>query len=183
MRAGRSCKCPPVPGSDMPTRIDGPSPLGKMWWKVMAGSYTIMLFLSEKGADLGVQYREFITPLTLSAYGGHLEVVRYLVEQGYDDKNRGLSDDNKYGDWALVQAARGGHLEVVRFLVDEGFEPIGHGPTAPPVRPHSPPDLPAPRAPPRTAHPSGTAGRRRRRAIMPPFPLRSGARNERQTRP
>lgn len=74
---------------------------------------------SEKGADLGSSGG---SALTWAAYGGHLEVVRYLVGEGYDDKWPGTSTDDYYGDRALAQAARGGHLEVVRFLVEEGFE-------------------------------------------------------------
>ncbi len=52
------------------------------------------------------------TPLMLAAYEGHLETVRFFIENKFDD---GLSI-------ALIWAAVRGHLEVARFLLDNGAE-------------------------------------------------------------
>ena len=43
---------------------------------------------------------------------GHLEVVRYLVEQG--------ANIHANNDYAIRWASENGHLEVVRYLVEKG---------------------------------------------------------------
>ena len=66
----------------------------------------------------------FITPdihtnndlaLLLATEEGHLEVVKFLVENGAN-----IHADN-YG--ALRVASQNGHLEVVKFLVERGADP------------------------------------------------------------
>ena len=52
-----------------------------------------------------------------AAYGGSLEVVRFLIEKGADINAR---DDR--GETALHSAARGGSLKAVRFLVEKGAD-------------------------------------------------------------
>ena len=73
------------------------------------------------------------TALMKAAGQGHIEVVRFLVEQGAD-----LNIRNSQGQNALMFAAAGGHLAMVIFLLDSGGytserrDPIGysynHGP-------------------------------------------------------
>ena len=54
------------------------------------------------------------TPLSLACETGHLDIVRYLVDEQSVDPNYGSRR------WpALHAACRGGHLEVVKFLVEE----------------------------------------------------------------
>ncbi len=53
------------------------------------------------------------TALMKAAGQGHIEVVRFLVEQGADLNIRNRQDQN-----ALMFAAAGGHLAVVTFLLD-----------------------------------------------------------------
>jgi len=53
-------------------------------------------------------------PLRKAARYGHLEVVKYLLEQGAD-----LHVDN---DYPLRKAARYGHLEVVKYLLEQGAD-------------------------------------------------------------
>ena len=62
------------------------------------------------------------TALMKAAGQGHIEVVRFLVEQGAD-----LDVRNRQGQNALMFAAAGGHLTVVVFLIDSGADmsPIG----------------------------------------------------------
>ena len=50
-----------------------------------------------------------------AAGGGHLEVVKYLIEDRGCDPN--ITDN--YGWNALYCAARVGHLEVVKYLIEE----------------------------------------------------------------
>ena len=57
------------------------------------------------------------TALMKAAGQGHIEVVRFLVEQGADLDVRNRQDQN-----ALMFAAAGGHLAVVVFLIDSGAD-------------------------------------------------------------
>ncbi|XP_069680681.1 uncharacterized protein [Periplaneta americana] len=52
-----------------------------------------------------------VTPLMYAARRGHLNIVKYLVDQGADTS---LCDSHNQN--AFMYAVRGGHLEVVRFL-------------------------------------------------------------------
>ena len=55
------------------------------------------------------------TALMKAAGQGHIEVVRFLVEQGADLNTRNRQEQN-----ALMLAAAGGHLTVATFLIDRG---------------------------------------------------------------
>jgi len=57
------------------------------------------------------------TALILSARNGHLDVVKYLVEQGAN-----LNAQNKAGDTALIESAFNGHLAIVKYLVAQGAD-------------------------------------------------------------
>ena len=57
------------------------------------------------------------TALMKAAGQGHIEVVRFLVEQGAD-----LNIRNRQGQNALMFAAAGGHLAVVISLIDSGAD-------------------------------------------------------------
>ena len=58
------------------------------------------------------------TALMKAAGQGHIEVVRFLVEQGAD-----LDIRNRQEQDALMLAAAGGHLAVATFLIDSGDYP------------------------------------------------------------
>lgn len=58
------------------------------------------------------------TPLILAASGGHLELVKYLVE------DKGVDIIAGGGDRALDYAASGGHFEVVKYFVEKGVDNI-----------------------------------------------------------
>lgn len=79
----------------------------------------IALLLLAHGAEVHAQVdRDNVkgyTPLHLAAQGGHLEVVRALLERGAN-----LEARNEHRDTPLILAARGGHMEVVRFLLERG---------------------------------------------------------------
>jgi ankyrin repeat protein len=54
------------------------------------------------------------TPLQSAANKGHVEIIKFLIEQG------ALLDDHDQGDHALIMAASEGHFEVIKLLCTEG---------------------------------------------------------------
>jgi ankyrin repeat protein len=75
-----------------------------------------------------------------ASFNGHLEVVKYLVDNGAD-VNGGIesaskngqfeilkylvengADVNHDGGWIIVEASMNGHLEVVKYLVENGAD-------------------------------------------------------------
>ena len=46
---------------------------------------------------------------------GHLEIVKYLVENGAN-----INEKNKDGDTPLICASINGHLEIVKYLCQNG---------------------------------------------------------------
>ena len=72
-----------------------------------------------KRADVNVRGWDN-TALHKAAGGGHIEVVRFLVENGADVNARDKGDDT-----ALHDAAFEGHIEVVRFLLENGADVTG----------------------------------------------------------
>ena len=63
------------------------------------------------------------TGLHAAAKGGHVDVVRLLLEQGADPNAREAGDNT----YPLHWAAAGGHLDVVRALLDAGGDVQGRG--------------------------------------------------------
>ncbi|AGF84863.1 repeat protein [Moumouvirus goulette] len=79
------------------------------------------LFWASKGGHLevvkylvenGANIHGFSNPLKNASEEGHLEVVKYLVEH--------QSDMYLYYDYALRSASKEGHLEIVKYLVENG---------------------------------------------------------------
>ena len=61
-----------------------------------------------------------VNALHLAAYGGHVEIVKYLIPK-FGDRTFDL--DN-HGETCLHWAAQEGHLAVVKYLIEEcGFDP------------------------------------------------------------
>ncbi len=56
------------------------------------------------------------TPLTTATYEGHLDVVKFLVQNGADINHK----DKKFGKNVLHNAKMNAHHEVVEFL--EGYK-------------------------------------------------------------
>ncbi len=63
-----------------------------------------------------------------ASYYGHLEVVKFLVENGANvNNNVAYSAGNSKKDTALISASANGHLEVVKYLVENGAS-VNNGP-------------------------------------------------------
>ena len=70
----------------------------------------------KKGTDINTRNKYRQTPLHLAATGGHIEIVRLLLEKGADINARDIKGT------PLHWAASRGHLEVVRWLVENGAD-------------------------------------------------------------
>ena len=76
----------------------------------------VKLLLLEQGFDKEkADNRGNNTPLNLAACNGHIEVVRFLVEQGAHKETTDC-----YGMTPLNNAVRNGHLDVARYLLEQG---------------------------------------------------------------
>ena len=83
-----------------------------------AGDLKRVQVLVEQRADKEKTGGSFgYTPLIIASYNGHLDVVRYLVEQGAD-----IEKAVDYGDTPLIWASAEGPLEVVRYLLEQGAD-------------------------------------------------------------
>ena len=72
----------------------------------------------EQGADKDkARCSDGATPLYVAAQFGHLEVVRYLVQQGAD---KDTTDIN--GATPLLAASANGFLPIVRYLTEQGAD-------------------------------------------------------------
>lgn len=69
--------------------------------------------------------RRGANPLHWAAGSGHLQIVRYLVENCRMDPNQGQRGKRAFsGRTALHWAARNGHYETVEYFVNLPFNPI-----------------------------------------------------------
>lgn len=68
--------------------------------------------VEEHGCDVNVTTRELVTPLHSAAERGHLEVVKFLCEQGAD-----ISCKASNGWTPLIAAKQQGHEEVEEWLL------------------------------------------------------------------
>ena len=80
------------------------------------GDLERVMLLVEKGVNknqAGGDWEE--TALSAAAGRGHLDILRYLVEQGAD-----MEKTDRFGYSPLMDASSGGHLEVARYLLEQG---------------------------------------------------------------
>jgi len=78
----------------------------------------VVQYLVEKGADVDTKCDVGSTALLWAVLGGHLDVVRYLCEQGADKEAK----DTIVGRTALLNAAWEGHLDVVLYLLEQDVD-------------------------------------------------------------
>lgn len=92
----------------------------------LGGSVDAAELFIELGADPGVAESggPQHSPLMHAAEGNHVELGRYLLEQGVD-----IDQEDRYGDPALNVAAYHGHLPFVEMLVEAGaaLDMTGYG--------------------------------------------------------
>ena len=82
-------------------------------WTQHLGMIKVLL---DAGADVNKAHIVYhFTPLMVSAYNGHTEIVRELIRRGAD-----VNFITNKGDSAIENAAHVGHLEVVKVLIAAG---------------------------------------------------------------
>jgi ankyrin repeat protein len=83
--------------------------------------------LVELYADVDKACLNGFTPLLIAVQWGHVAVVKYLVEQGYADKNKGPASplflSIQYKRWALAQYLVAQGVDVNKGT-DAGFTPL-----------------------------------------------------------
>lgn len=88
-----------------------------MHYAAWGGSTKMLLHLISKyQSPLAQRDAAGNTPMLYAIYGGHMDAMLFLQQQGAS-----LHDRNSKGHSALLQAACGGHVGVVAWLVGLGF--------------------------------------------------------------
>ena len=129
MLLGCPGECDPAGATQEPTEEQSAS--SEFRESAMHGSVGIMKRLADAADVHEAEASSGRTALHKAAFWGHIEAVRYLVEDVKLDPN--TQDD--LGDTALHDAARFGHLEVAEQLVKAGTDltltnAAGHNPLA-----------------------------------------------------
>jgi ankyrin repeat protein/archaellum biogenesis ATPase FlaH len=91
---------------------DAKSPL---WVAARGGFPKVIQVLLEHGADLSVA--DGGTPLIIATEEGHIETVRYILDQGV-----GMSKEENNGWSPLNSAALGGHQAIVQLFIERGSD-------------------------------------------------------------
>ncbi len=83
-----------------------------------AGNLEILRHVADRGAPLDCRNWINQTPLSLAAWHGHLQVVKYLCEHGATTHGPDLNTA------PLSTAAAAGHLEIVTYLIEQRHVPL-----------------------------------------------------------
>jgi serine/threonine-protein phosphatase 6 regulatory ankyrin repeat subunit B len=83
------------------------------------GHEDTVAFLLNKGAKVDIKKRRGINPLMAAASGGHVGVVKMLLQHM---GGKGLDQTDKEGRTALCHASEQGHEEIVVFLMSQGAQ-------------------------------------------------------------
>ncbi|KAJ7049829.1 ankyrin repeat-containing domain protein [Mycena amicta] len=78
--------------------------------------------LRPRGEHLSINIGDYSNALQAASAGGHLDVVRLLLEYGADVNAQGRLNRN-----ALQAASEGGHLNIVRLLLEHGADVNAQG--------------------------------------------------------
>ena len=102
--------------------LDQPNNFG--WTPLMHacrnGHTDVVITLLQRQADISVKTRYGILAVTLAARGGHMQVVRKLVEAGIDLNNSGNGCMCEFTP--LLVSAEHGHDAVLHFFLDRGCD-------------------------------------------------------------
>ena len=83
-----------------------------------SGSYELVKFFVEKGADIYEKTKADENCLHIAARNGHLNLCQNLIDDHGFDKN--IADNN--GVTALLNSAQSGSYELVKFFVEKGAD-------------------------------------------------------------
>ncbi len=70
--------------------------------------------LSKDLDNINSKNNQGFNALICASVKGHLEVVKFLVENGIY-----INSYNKFGETSLIMASNNGHLDIVKFLVEK----------------------------------------------------------------
>ena len=94
---------------------------GCLIWACVCGRRPVVEFLLKHGCGVRTVW-DNTTPLHSAAYGGQVELVKMLLNDGAD-----MEALNGYGGtvlgstlWALYNSRRPGHLEIMEILIASG---------------------------------------------------------------
>jgi uncharacterized protein len=90
-----------------------------LWGACSRGHLPVVKLLLERGADPSISTSE--TPLMTSSYGGHLEIVRFLL--GLPSAKATINRRDRLGKTALWWACIYGHGGGARALLESGADP------------------------------------------------------------
>ncbi len=88
--------------------------------------------LHKSGVDLNssstLNDEDYYTALESASWGGHINIVEYLVANGADVNFVSGSDtENEYGKTPLISAVSNGQVDIVKYLIDNGADVNGIG--------------------------------------------------------
>jgi len=82
---------------------------------IVEGDLESLKKLVSEGADVEAENGYGFTPFNLASVNGHLEIVKYLIEEC----NANVEAKNKDGDTPLFYASLEGRFEIVKYLIEE----------------------------------------------------------------
>lgn len=89
-----------------------------MWCAAAAGHLNVVrTLISKHNAYVNSTTKTKSTPLRAACYDGHLDIVKFLIENGAD-----IEIANRHGHTCLMIACYKGHLEIARFLIECGAD-------------------------------------------------------------
>jgi ankyrin repeat protein len=96
-------------------------PQTKLLRAVDTGNIELLEIATKEGADVSAKMNNGLTPLNFSAWYGHVEVVRALIQAGVDVNAMDTGSAMGSGNLTpLFHSAWNGHVEVVRALIEAG---------------------------------------------------------------
>ena len=82
------------------------------------GSVKYLKLAIELGVEKNFQDDDGFTGLMYAANHGHLDVLKYLIDNGADIN----SQDSEFGTFPLKRAVEGGHIDCVQYLIAAGAD-------------------------------------------------------------